>query len=203
MPTTTPTRTRRAAVAAAALVGTLLAGALAGCATGGDAVDPEAGGQYRFVAGDGTGTLIAADRRRPAPHFSGSYLGGGGFDSAALSGKVVVLNFWGSWCGPCRVETPQFSEVYRDVRASGVEFLGVAVKDSEQAAQAFYTNKKISYRSLFDPDGRVALAFRGFPPNAIPSTIILDHRGQVAEVHLGTMLPGDLEPVLATLAAER
>src|SRR5437764_14034456 len=172
-------RTRRAA--AAALAGAALASALGGCATGKDAVEPVAGGQFRFVAGDGTGALIAADRRRPAPRFTGRYLDGGSFDSSALAGKVAVLNFWGSWCGPCRVETPELSEVYRDVKASGVEFLGVAVKDSDQGAQAFYANKKISYRSLLDPDGRIALAFRGFPPNAIPSTIILDRRGRVAE----------------------
>jgi peroxiredoxin len=204
MPAAPPTRTRRAAAALAALAALLLGGlgGLAGCSTGKDAVDPGAGGEYRFVAGDGTGTLIAADRRRPAPRFTGAYLGGGDFDSAALAGKVVVLNFWGSWCGPCRVETPEFDKVYRDVRAQGVEFLGVAVKDSDQGAQAFYTNKKISYRSLYDPSGRIALAFRGFPPNAIPSTIILDRRGRVAEVHLGTMLRGDIEPVVSRLATE-
>jgi peroxiredoxin len=177
--------------------------ALAGCSTGLDAVDPGNGGQYRFVAGDGTGRLIPADQRRPAPRFTGHYLGGGDFDSAVLAGTVVVLNFWGSWCGPCRVETPEFDKVYRARRAGGVQFLGVAVKDTEQGAQAFYANKKISYRSLFDPSGRVALAFRGFPPNAIPSTVILDRRGRVAEVYVGTMLRGDLEPVLDQLAAEQ
>jgi peroxiredoxin len=203
MPAVLSTRIRRAAAALTALLtAALLAAALAGCSTGKDAVDSGAGGEYRFVAGDGTGTLIAADRRQPAPRFTGSYLGGGDFDSTALAGKVVVLNFWGSWCGPCRVETPAFDQVYRDVRARGVEFLGIAVKDSDQAAQAFYTNKKISFRSLYDPSGRIALAFRGFPPNAIPSTIILDRRGRVAEVHLGTMLGGDIEPVVTRLAAE-
>ncbi len=195
------TRTRRVATAIAALVGALSMG-VAGCSTGMDAVNPDAGGEYRFVAGDGTGKLIPADQRRPAPRFTGRYLGGGDFDSTALAGKVVVLNFWGSWCGPCRVESPEFDKVYRDVRAKGVEFLGIAVKDSDQGAQAFYANKKISYRSLSDPSGRIALVFRGFPPNAIPSTIILDRQGRVAEVHLGTMLRGDIEPVVTQLAAE-
>jgi thiol-disulfide isomerase/thioredoxin len=175
----------------------------AACSTGTDAVDPNAGGEYRFVAGDGTGTLIPAADRKPAPRFSGSYLGGGDFASASLAGKVAVINFWGSWCGPCRVETPAFQQVYQATRPLGVQFLGVDVKDSDQAAQAFLANKKISYRSLYDPDGRVALAFRGFPPNSIPATIVLDPAGRVAEVHLGTMLAGDLQPVLRTLAAEQ
>src|SRR5262249_16774088 len=109
----------------------------------------------------------------------------------------------GSWCGPCRVETPEFDKLYREVRARGVEFLGIAVKDSAQGAQAFYANRKISYRSLFDPSGRIALAFRGFPPNAIPSPIVLDRQGRVAGVHLGTLRRGALEPVIDQLAAER
>jgi len=115
---------------------------------------------------------------------------------------VVVLNFWGSWCAPCRVETPEFSKVYERVRGQGVQFLGVAVRDSEQGAQAFYTNRKIAFRSLFDPAGKVALAFRAIPPSAIPSTVILDKHGRVADVHVGTMLSGDLQPVLAALVAE-
>src|SRR5262249_22328052 len=150
-----------------------------------------------------TGRLVPADQRRAAPRFTGSYLGGGDFDSAALAGRVAVLNFWGSWCGPCRVETPEFDKLYREVRARGVEFLGIAVKDSAQGAQAFYTNRKISYRSLFDPSGRIARAFGASPPNGIRSTIILDRQGRVAELYLGTMLRGDLEPVIDQLAAER
>jgi len=193
-------RIRRTSAALAALLAAGLGAAA--CATGSDAVDPTAGGEFRFVAGDGTGTLIPAADRKPAPHFTGGYLGGGDFDSASLAGTVVVINFWGSWCGPCRVEAPAFQTVYAETRTKGVDFLGVNVKDSDQAARAFLDNKKITYRSLYDPDGRVALAFRGFPPNAIPSTIFLDRHGRVAEVHLGTMLAGDLDPILSQLTAE-
>lgn len=175
---------------------------LAGCGTGKDAVDQAAGGENGFVAGSNTGKLIAVADRKPAPAFSGSYLGGSGFESGSLSGQVVVLNFWGSWCAPCRVETPEFNKVYEQVRGQGVQFLGIAVRDSEQAAQAFLANKKITFRSLYDPAGKVALAFRAIPPAAIPSTVILDRHGRVAEVHLGTMLSGDLQPVLDSLVAE-
>ncbi|MBI1759011.1 MAG: TlpA family protein disulfide reductase [Actinobacteria bacterium] len=188
---------------AAFLAAVAVAGLTAGCATGGDAVDPNAGGQFRFVAGDGTGRFIPAESRRQAPHFTGEYLGGGAFDSASLTGRIAVINFWGSWCGPCRVETPAFQKVYEGVKAKGVEFVGIDVKDSDQAALAFLQNKGITFRSVFDPDGRIALAFRGFPPNSIPSTIILDRSGKVAQVHLGAMLGGDLQPVLDRLLAER
>ena len=184
-----------------ALLGAL-AVALAGCAAGKDAVDQGAGGQNGYVPGNGTGRLIVAGDRQQAPAFAGTYLGGGGFASSSLAGQVVVLNFWGSWCPPCRLETPEFDKVYRDVRGQGVQFLGVAVKDTAQAAQAFLANKNIGYRSLYDPAGRVALAFRAIPPSAIPSTVLIDKHGRVAEVHLGTMLRGDLQPVLDKLVAE-
>jgi peroxiredoxin len=189
-----------------ALLGAVLAavvtGCAAGCSTGKDAVDPASGGENGFVAGEGTGKLIPAGERQAAPSFQAAYLGGESFDSTSLSGKIVVLNFWGSWCAPCRVETPEFNKVYEQVRGQGVEFLGVAVRDTEQGAQAFYTNKKIGFRSLFDPAGRVALTFRAIPPSAIPSTVILDRHGRIADVHVGTMLSGDLWPVLERLVAE-
>jgi peroxiredoxin len=194
-----PPRTRWRCLAGAVLAAALL---VAGCGTGKDAVDQASGGENGFVGGSGTGKLIPVGDRRPAPVFSGSYLGGGGFESASLSGQVVVLNFWGSWCAPCRVETPEFNRVYEQVRGHGVQFLGVSVRDSEQGALAFLANKKIAFRSLYDPSGKVALAFRAIPPAAIPSTVILDRHGRVAEVHLGSMLSGDLQPVLASLAAE-
>jgi peroxiredoxin len=190
-----------AATRVLALLGAL-AIAASGCAAGKDAVDQGAAGQNGYVPGNGTGKLIAVGDRQPAPAFSGKYLGGGDFSSGSLAGRVVVLNFWGSWCPPCRLETPEFDKVYRDMQGKGVQFLGVAVKDSEQQAQAFLANKKVGYRSLFDPAGRVALVFRAIPPSAIPSTVLIDRHGRVAEVHLGTMLRGDLQPVLDKLVTE-
>lgn len=192
---------RRGVVAlVAAATCTLL---LASCSTGNDAVDQTAGSQYRFVAGDGTGRLIAAADRKSAPSFSGDLVGGGRFDSTSLAGQVAVINFWGQWCGPCRVETPDFQKAYQATRSDGVRFVGVDVKDSEQLARAFLTDRHIDYPSLFDPDGRVALRFRNFPPNSIPSTIVLDRRQRVAAVFLGPLLTGDIQPLVTRLAAER
>jgi thiol-disulfide isomerase/thioredoxin len=183
------------------LVG-LVSGVLAGCAGGTDAVDQAAGGEFRFVAGTGRGQTIAVADRRAAPAVRGDLLGGGQLDLGSLRGKVVVLNFWASWCGPCRVESPDFARVYRASRASGVEFVGVDVKDGEQQAQAFVANKKIGYPSLFDPNGKVTLRFREFPPRGLPYTIVLDRQGRVAAVYLTPLLAEDIEPVVAKLAAE-
>ncbi len=81
---------------------------LTGCATGAHAVDVNNGGEFRFVAGTPAGEVIAQGKRDRAPTFSGTLLDGGSFASTSLAGKIAVLNFWGSWCPPCRVETPEF-----------------------------------------------------------------------------------------------
>jgi peroxiredoxin len=183
-----------------------LAGALAlltGCSTGADQVDVNNGGEFRFVAGTPAGEVIPADERASAPDFGGRLLDGAEFASADLAGDVAVLNFWGSWCAPCRVETPEFQEVYADVRDDGVEFLGLNVKEtSEQFALAFIDRFGIEFPSLFDPRGEVALAFRDYPANFIPSTIVLDRDGRVAAVYTGEISQDDLRRVLDRLLEE-
>ncbi|WP_369139514.1 TlpA family protein disulfide reductase [Modestobacter versicolor] len=186
------------------LLALLAAGAaLAGCASGeGEAVDVNNGGEFRFVAGTPAGELIPAGERETAPDFSGTLLDGADFSSAELAGEVAVLNFWGSWCPPCRVETPQFQEVYSEVADDGVQFLGLNVKDQLQQAVAFFDSKAITFPSLFDPKGEVALAFRGFPATAIPSTIVLDPDGRVAAVYTGEVRQDDLRTTIDQLLGE-
>lgn len=180
----------------------LAAGVLAGCSTGEGQVDVANGGEFRFVAGTPAGEVIPEDERASAPEFSGTLLGGGEFESTELAGDVAVLNFWGSWCAPCRVETPQFQEVYEEVEDSGVQFLGLNVKDAEQLAAAFVESKAITFPSLFDPTGETALAFRDYPATAIPSTIVLDRESRVAAVYTGEVRQDDLRAVLDRVLGE-
>jgi thiol-disulfide isomerase/thioredoxin len=187
---------RLLAAAAGALV------LLTGCATGSDAVDVNNGGEFRFVAGTPAGEVIPVADRKAAPQFSGTLLDGARFRSAELAGDVAVVNFWGSWCPPCRVESPQFQQVATEVAGDGVRFLGVNVKDDQQLAQAFLRSKGITFPSLYDPRGEVALAFRDYPANAIPSTIVLDREGRVAAVYTAAVRPDDLRSVLARVAEE-
>lgn len=176
---------------------------LAGCATGGDAVDVNNGGEFRFVAGTPSGEVIPEGERGSAPEFSGTLLGGENFSSTELEGDVAVLNFWGSWCAPCRVETPEFQEVYADVRDDGVQFLGLNVKEpSEQFALAFVERFGIEFPSLHDPRGEIALAFRDYPANAIPSTIVLDRQGRVAAVYTGEVSQENLRRVIDRVDGE-
>ncbi|MGY1770578.1 TlpA family protein disulfide reductase [Blastococcus sp. SYSU D00813] len=184
-----------------------LGGALvlaAGCTTGeGSAVDVNNGGEFRFVAGTPDGEVIPVGERATAPEFAGELLGGGDFDSADLTGDVAVLNFWGSWCAPCRVETPEFQEVYAEVRDEGVQFVGLNVKETDpQFAQAFVDSNAIEFPSVYDPRGEVALAFRDYPANAVPSTIVLDREYRVAAVYTSQVSQEDLRTVLDRLLEE-
>ncbi|WP_040338602.1 TlpA family protein disulfide reductase [Candidatus Blastococcus massiliensis] len=177
--------------------------ALTGCTTGeGSAVDVNNGGEFRFEAGTPRGQVIPPDERATAPEFSGTLLEGEPFSSDELDGDVAVLNFWGSWCPPCRVESPQFQEVYAEVRDRGVQFLGINVKDDQQLARAFEDRQGIEFPSVSDPRGEVALAFRDYPANAIPSTIVLDREGRVAAVYTAEVAQQDLRDVVDLVLAE-
>jgi peroxiredoxin len=176
---------------------------LAGCSTGSDQVDVNNGGEFRFVQATPAGEVIPVDERATAPDFAGTLLDGTQFESADLSGEVAVLNFWGSWCPPCRVETPEFQEVYAEVRDEGVEFLGLNVKEQDpQLAEAFVDRFGIEFPSLSDPRGEVALAFRDYPANAIPSTIVLDTEYRVAAVYTGTVSKENLRRVIDLVVEE-
>lgn len=93
--------------------------------------------------------------------------------------------------------------VYNATRASGVRFVGVNIKDERQLAEAFERTKGVSYPSIFDPDGRVALQLKNYPPNAIPSTVVIDRKGRVAAEFLHALLRQDLLPVVRSIAREK
>ncbi len=162
----------------------------------------ESSGDFDFKGNTPLGEVIPAAARESAPVFEGELLDETAFESASLAGDITVLNFWGSWCAPCRVETPEFQAVYADVAESGVQFLGVDVKDNRQMAQAFVDSVGAEYPSLFDPRGEVAMAFRGFPANVVPSTILIDRAGLVAAVYVAVVPEDDLRRALELLLAE-
>ena len=183
-----------AALAALAIV-------LAGCSST-DVDQTKPGTRYEFDGATAAGQVIEPSERVAAPAFSGELLDGTSFSSKKLEGDIAVINFWGSWCAPCRLETPDFQAVYADVRDEGVQFLGVDVKDDRQMAAAFVKNVGAEYPSMFDPRGEVAMAFRGFPANVVPSTILLDGHGNVAAVYMGAVARDDLESAVGSLLAE-
>lgn len=174
---------------------------LAGCSAN-EASDAASVSEYEFDGATATATVIEEGRRAPAPAFSGELMDGTRFESSALAGDVAVINFWGSWCAPCRIETPAFQAVYADVADGGVQFLGVDVKDQRELGASFLSEVGVEYPSLFDPRGEVALAFRGFPANVVPSTILLDREGRVAAVYAGEVREADLRTAVGLLVEE-
>ena len=193
-------RSRSTGAAAALVVAVAALLVLAGC-TGKDAVDQGAG-QYRFVSGTSLGKTYPLGERKEAGHFTGELLNGGTLSLSQLAGKVVVINFWAVWCGPCKTETPAFDSVYRAYRTKDVSFVGVDTKDQRSQAQAFVKDNQISYPMIFDEPGETALALGKIPALALPFTVLIDKHGRVAAVYLERLQPADLQPVLNSLLAE-
>ena len=127
-------------------IGASLVVALAGCSSTDD--DP-AETEFEFAGVTAAGQLVPAAERAPAPAFTGELLDGTSFTSDDLAGDVAVINFWGSWCAPCRLETPDLQAVYADVRDRGVAFLGVDVKDQRQMASAFLADAGAEFDRMF------------------------------------------------------
>ncbi|GGM69879.1 alkyl hydroperoxide reductase [Longimycelium tulufanense] len=179
--------------------------ALAGCSTGGDAV--ARGGDFQFVSPGGKTRIFydpPADRGR-VPELAGESLmePDKQVKLSDFAGKVVVINIWGSWCAPCRAEADDLQRVYEATRDSGVQFLGIDVRDFDRtAAQDFERNSGITYPSVYDPSGRTLLALKGYPRNVVPSTILLDRQHRVAAVFLEPLLDSDLKPAVEKLVAE-
>jgi thiol-disulfide isomerase/thioredoxin len=176
---------------------------LSGCATGNDAVAQ--GASFNFVSPGGkTEIFYPVADRKPLPDVSGDSLvqAGTTVGIGNYPGKVVVINIWGSWCGPCRAEAPQLVQLLSQTQASGVQVLGIDVRDDRSAAQDFVHGYQIDYPSIFDPAGRSLLALHNYPRNVVPSTILLDRQHRVAAVYLESVLAGQLLPQVQQLAAE-
>jgi len=155
-----------------------------------------------YIAGPGQLHVQPPADRPPAPRLRGELLSGARFNSADWSGDVIVVNFWGSWCPPCRAETPELVRSANAWRSSGVRFLGVDVRDERSAARAFVRQYDVPYPSLFDDDGTVTLAFRNVPPNAVPATFVFDREGRVAASAFGRVTFTDLTTVLERVTRE-
>jgi peroxiredoxin len=176
--------------------------ALSAC-TGKDAVDQSGSSTFKFRSGTALGKLYPEPSRKPAGGFTAKLLDGGTTSLAQRKGKVVVINFWATWCGPCKTETPQFDAVYRTIKSRGVDFLGVDTKDVKSNAQSFVQTYDISYPIVFDEQGETALRLGQLPAAALPFTVLVDKQGKVAAVYIVRLSPKDLTGALDQLLAER
>ncbi|MCU1658315.1 MAG: Alkyl hydroperoxide reductase/Thiol specific antioxidant [Pseudonocardiales bacterium] len=173
---------------------------LAGCA-GKNAVD-QSSGQFRFVSGTSLGKTYPVADRKKAGDFTGTLLNGGSLTLSQDAGKVVVVNFWASWCGPCLTETPQLDSVYRSNKSKGVSFVGVDTKDNRDPASSFVKQNDITFPIVFDEKGEAALRLGKIPALGLPFTVLIDKHQRVAAVYLSKLTAKDLQPALNTLLAE-
>ena len=182
-------------------LGALLAVLLLGAGCSSDAEASQGG----YVGVRPSVTLVSPAERKSAPEVVGARLGGSGtISTRQYAGKVVVLNVWGSWCGPCRLEAPDLARASQET-ASRAQFLGLNTKDpSPAAAEAFVRAFEIGYPSIYDPQGKVLLSFAGdLPPSGIPSTLILDGEGRIAARAIGPISKITLVTLIDDVAAGR
>ncbi|MGH3505341.1 MAG: TlpA family protein disulfide reductase, partial [Nocardioidaceae bacterium] len=144
--------TRVITTAAAAL---LLAGAAASCSTS----DASSTGSKGYVAGDGSVDIIKPADRAQAPDLSGESLDGDTIGLHDYTGKVVVLNVWASWCGPCRSEADDLAKAAKKLGQAA--FIGINSRDDKSKAEAFVRTHDTPYPSLSDQDGSLMLPFYG------------------------------------------
>lgn len=170
--------------------------------SGTHAVSQDVSGSLGFGPGNQATTWVAPGDRSTVTGVTGTLLDGSSFDLAKWRGHVVVVNFWGSWCSPCTGEVPALEQVHRDTAADGVEFLGVDIKESPAAAETFIRKHDVTYPSLSDQSNLLALHFRGMPPNATPTTIVLDRKGRIAARHSGAILYSALRALVHRAVAE-
>jgi thiol-disulfide isomerase/thioredoxin len=155
------------------------------------------------VAGSTSAVLYQAGHRPLAPDFTATTLTGARLSFSSYRGQVVVLNFWGSWCAPCRAEAPALAVTAKQYRPAGVDFLGVDVRDTTASALAFVRNFGIGYPSVSDSSSVITLDFTAVVPIAgTPTTLVIDRTGHIAGAVFGTATYQELTDILVQVTGK-
>ena len=141
---------------------------------------------------------LAASTAQPAPDFTLTSNTGKAVSLAQYRGQVVMLNFWASWCGPCRQEMPLLDSIQKKYSKLGFTMIGVNVEPDSASADAFLRkNGAVSFPILYDKQSTVSKLYQ---VNSMPSTVIIDRKGQVRMLHKGYK-PGDENEYLDQIRA--
>ncbi|HEY4688430.1 MAG TPA: TlpA disulfide reductase family protein [Anaerolineae bacterium] len=138
----------------------------------------------------------------PAPGFTLKTLDGGTRSLSDYTGRPVLINFWASWCEPCRVEMPDIVEAYRAHRAAGLEVLAInnTQLDAIDDVKAFVAEFEMPFPALLDENGEVASAYSLI---GLPTSVFIDAGGIVRAVHIGPITAEDIEKYLADILPTR
>jgi thiol-disulfide isomerase/thioredoxin len=186
---------RRPLLLAAVAVAAVLA--VAGCDGGAIGADTPVSSGQSFVGHSYESTFYQPGHRPVAPTVSGTTVTGQHLSLAAYRGETIVLNFWGSWCAPCRAEAPALGQLARQLHSRGVRFVGVDIRDEPDSALAFMQQFNVDYPSISDPSDEIALEFRAtVPPADIPTTLVIDRDGRIADRIFGASSYSELLSVI-------
>lgn len=142
----------------------------------------------------------SAAARKPAPDFTLKDANGAQVKLSDYRGKVVLLNFWATWCGPCKIEIPWFIEFQQQYKDKGFEVLGVAMDDDGwTSVKPYIAERKVNYRILLGDDS-VATLFGGI--DSLPTTFVIDRSGAIDKVHVGLIGKDDYLKEIQGLLAE-
>ena len=133
----------------------------------------------------------------PAPEISAVDLNGRPVKLSALRGTPVIVNFWASWCVPCRDEMPLLRDELAQHGPDDLAIVGVVFKDQPDAARAFAESFGVTWPSAADPDGAIAKAYRVVAP---PQSYFIDRKGILRSIQIGEILQGDFDAQYAAIA---
>ena len=127
-------------------------------------------------------SALAAEEGKPAPDFTLKSLDGRNVKLNELRGTVVLVNFWASWCGPCRTEMPLLNDLYREYRDYGFTVVGINLDEERSQAMKLLDKVPVSFPVLFDPDNGTS---ETYTVDAMPTTVLIDRNGVVRHHHRG------------------
>jgi cytochrome c biogenesis protein CcmG, thiol:disulfide interchange protein DsbE len=182
-----------------ALAVMVAAAVLGGCKRGEKAVETGTQGSSRggatttaaktstAPAATATGTEVGA----MMPEYSAMWLDGSKFEMESKKGKVVLLNLWATWCGPCRFEIPELQAIHDRYAAKNFEVVGVSVDESGvESVRDFVKEHEMTYPVVLDAEGKLANVFQ---TSVLPTSVIIDRNGKIVWKKFGAIMPDDQE----------